>query len=192
MKPWIKGLVIALVHIGLVGSLGAKLLYDRSMCPRVWVLAVPYDPNLPIRGRYVSLQVVVEPRGIEEAEPGVAWRSPRSVMLRVEGERLVAEADPHEFGFDPTDLHVQFISRGGEKLAVLDQSVAFFIPEHIPDPSRRPPDEELWVEVTVPKKGPPRPIRLGIKQGQSPIEPLPLSRDNTETGENHEDMVLKG
>lgn len=192
MKPWIKGLVIAVVHIGLVASLGAKLLYDRAIYPRVWVRAAPYDPDLPIRGRYVSLQLVVEPRGIEDAKPGVAWQSPQSVTLRVEAERLVAEADPHESGFVPTGLHVQFISRGGEKLAVLDRSVAFFIPEHIPDPSRRPPDEELWVEVTVPKKGPPRPIRLGIKKGQNPIEPLPLSRDNTETGENHEVVVLTG
>jgi hypothetical protein len=52
--------------------------------------------------------------------------------------------------------------------------VAFFIPEHIPDPSRRTQGEELWVEVTIPKTGPPRPIRLGVKKGDGPIVPLEL------------------
>jgi hypothetical protein len=66
------------------------------------------------------------------------------------------------------------LARGDEKLTVLDKPVAFFIPENIPDPSRRQPGEELWVEVTIPRKGPPRPIRLGVKQGDSPIVPLDL------------------
>jgi hypothetical protein len=69
---------------------------------------------------------------------------------------------------------VRVIDRRGEKLAVLDHPVAFFITEHIPDPSFRPQDEQLWVEVTVPKKGPPRPIRLGVRKGNGPITPLEL------------------
>lgn len=176
MKPLVKGLVIAAVHVGLVASLGAKLLYDRATLPRVWVLAAPYDPNLPIRGRYVSLQLVVEPRGIQETKPGPGWQPPASVILGVEGGRLVAEANPQERGYVPSDLHVQpiQIQRRGEKLAVLDKPVAFFIPEHVPDPSRRPPGEELWVEATIPKKGAPRPIRLGVKKGDGPIVPLGL------------------
>lgn len=172
MKPLAKGLVIAAVHVGLVASLGAKLLYDRSTLPRVWVRSTPYDPNLPIRGRYVSLQLVVEPRGIQETKPGQGLQQPQSIILRVDGERLVAEANPQERGYVPSDLHVQFIQRRDEKLAVLDKSVAFFIPENVPDPSRRPPSEELWVEATVPKKGPPRPIRLGVKNVDGPIVPL--------------------
>lgn len=42
--------------------------------------------------------------------------------------------------------------------------LAFYIPEHIPDPSRRQPGEELWVEVSIPGKGPLRPVRLGVKK----------------------------
>jgi hypothetical protein len=34
----------------------------------------------------------------------------------------------------------------------------------VPDPSIRAPGEELWVEVTLPRRGPPRPIRLGVKK----------------------------
>lgn len=174
MKSWVKGIVIAAVHVGLVLSLGAKLLYDRATRPRVWVLAAPYDPTLPIRGRYVSLQLVVEPRGIKETKPGPGWQPPQSVTLRVEADRLVAEANPLEPGYAPSDLHVRFIQRQDQKLAVLDAPVAFFITEHIPDPSRRPPGEELWVEVTIPTKGPPRPIRLGVKKADAPIVPLEL------------------
>ncbi|HET8564655.1 MAG TPA: hypothetical protein VFM35_12345 [Candidatus Binatia bacterium] len=168
MKAWMKGLVIAVVHVGLVASLGAKLVYDRATRPRVWALAAPHDPDLPIRGRYVSVQVVVEPRGIRETKAGPVWQPAQSVTLRVEGDRLVAEANPQE----TSDLHVRFIQQRGEKLAVLAKPVAFFIPEHIPDPSIRPRGEELWVEVTIPKKGPPRPIRLGVKKSDAPIVPL--------------------
>ena len=175
MNPLIKGLVIAALHVGIVGSLGAKLLYDRSTQPRVWALTAPYDPNLPIRGRYASLQLVVEPRGIAEPTPGRVPQPPsKSVILRADAERLVAEAKPQAFGYDPSDLRVQFIQRRGETLAVLERRVAFFIPEHISDPSIRPADEELWVEVTIPKKGPPRPIRLGVKKGDGPIVPLEI------------------
>ena len=174
MKPFINGLVIAVVHVGLVASLGAKLLYDRATRSRVWALAAPYDPSLPIRGRYVRLGLVVEPRGIQETKPGLQRPLPQSVDLRVENGRLIAEAYPQEGAYSPADLHVRFIERRGEKLAMLDQPIAFFIPEHIPDPSRRPPGEELWVEVTIPKKGPPRPIRLGVKKGDGPIAPMEI------------------
>jgi hypothetical protein len=174
MKPWIKGLVIAVVQVGLVTSLGAKLLYDRATRPRVWALAAPYDPSLPIRGRYVSLQLVVALHGIQEMKPSPGQQPSQSVTLRVEAGRLVAEANPPESDFNPSDLHVRFIRHQDQELAVLDKPVAFFIAEHVPDPSRRPPGEELWAEVTVPKEGPPRPIRLGVKKGDGPIVPLDL------------------
>jgi hypothetical protein len=174
MTLLVKGLVIAAVHVGLVASLGAKLLYDRATLPRVWALTTPYDPNLPIRGRYVSLQLVVEPRGVSETKPGSASRPPQSINLRVDGDRLVAESNAQQHDYDPSDLHLRFIDRRGEKFAVLAEPLAFFIPEHIPDPSRRQEGEELWAEVTIPKKGLPRPIRLGVKKGNVPIVPLEL------------------
>jgi hypothetical protein len=174
MTLLVKGLVIAAVHVGLVASLGAKLLYDRATLPRVWALTTPYDPNLPIRGRYVSLQLVAEPRGVRETEPGLVSQQPQPIHLRVEGDRLVAKATARPEDYDPSDLHLRFIDRRGEKLAVLAEPVAFFIPEHVPDPSRRQEDEELWAEVTIPKQGPPRPIRLGVKKGDSPVVPLDL------------------
>jgi hypothetical protein len=44
------------------------------------------------------------------------------------------------------------------------EQLAFFIPEHVPDPSIRPVGEELWAEVTLPARGAPRPIRLAVKK----------------------------
>jgi hypothetical protein len=57
------------------------------------------------------------------------------------------------------------MERDGEGVVLLDQPLAYFIPEHVPDPSRRAEGEELWVEVTLPRRGAPRPIRLGVKKG---------------------------
>lgn len=177
MKPLYKGFIIALVHVCIVSSLGAKLLYDRTVRPRVWVLTAPYDPELPIRGRYVRLQLVVEPRDLKEAvAAGPAWVTPQAVVLRVENNRLVAlpTDGPNKIG-SPERLRVRFIQRQEQKLAVLEQRVAFFIPEHVPDPSRRQPGEELWVEVTIPHNGPPRPIQLGVKKEDGQIIPLVLN-----------------
>ena len=174
MRPLFKGIIIALIHLCIVSSLGAKLLYDRTVRPRVWALAAPFDPNLPIRGRYVSLQLVVEPRGIQKTAPGPGWVPPQSAVLTVENSRLVAVAAPKKAEYDPEGTHVRFVHRQDRDLTVLEQPVAFFIPEHVPDPSRRQAGEELWVEVTIPRKGPPRPIRLGVKKEDGPIVPLDL------------------
>ena len=173
MTPLVKGLAIAAAQVALVASLGAKLLYDRAFLPRVWARAAPFDPSLPIRGRYASLQLIVEARGIREQKSNQSWRAPEAVTLRRENDRLIAEAVPSG-GYNSGDLHVRFVDRRGEKLTVLDQPVAFFIPEHIADPSIRGKGEQLWVEVTIPRKGPPRPIQLGVKKGDGPIVPLEL------------------
>lgn len=113
-----KGLLLALLHLAIVLGVAGKYYSDRTRLPRVWVRAMPFDPNLPIRGRYVRLQLVGS----------------------------VSVSGP----------------------------VAYFIPEHVPDPSRRPPGEELWVEVSIPAKGPPRPIRLGVKK-DGVLTPLELN-----------------
>ncbi len=175
MNPFFKGVIVTVIHVCLVGTLGGKLLYDRATLPRVWVKAAPFDPNLPIRGRYVSLQVFVEPHGIDQAQTGSQWRGSRSVVLRVENEHLLAEAKPEKtVSYRSSDLHLRSVQLGEKNSAVLNKPVAFFIPEHVPDPSRRLPGEQLWVEVTVPKKGPPRPIRLGVKKENGPVVPLDL------------------
>ena len=55
------------------------------------------------------------------------------------------------------------------------QEVVYFVPGHLTrleDLTVRGESPEIWAEVTIPRKGPPRPIRLGMKQsGRSePVE----------------------
>jgi hypothetical protein len=123
-----KGIILAALQCALVLSLTGKLFYDRATCPRIWVKTAPYDPNLPIRGRYLAL-----------------------MLAPVAGARY----------FDRT----------------ANRHVDFFVPEHqtqVDSLRFRPNAPELWAEVTIPRKGPPRPIRLGIKtNGQ--IQPVPVN-----------------
>lgn len=152
-----KGLILAAIHLALVGSLGAKLLIDRATRPRVWARTAPVDPNLPIRGRYVRLRV----EGRASGAPSESWES-EPVTLRADNGVLVFDRVDESAG---SGLRARTTgTRDGERVAQLNQALAFFIPEHVPDPSRRAPGEELWVEVTLPKAGPPRPIRLGVKK----------------------------
>ena len=174
MTPRIKGLIVAAVQTFLVASLGAKLLYDRATRPRVWARAAPYDPDLPIRGRYVSLQLIVEARDIGGSAKSAKPQAPQAVRLAIDNDRLVAQPAGQGAGYDADLPHLRFIYRRNEQLAVLDQPVAFFIPEHLPDPAIRPDGEQLWVEVTIPRTGPPRPIQLGVKKGDGLIMPLDI------------------
>ena len=57
------------------------------------------------------------------------------------------------------------------------QMVLFFVPEHIlPFETMRGRigSPELWAEVTIPHKGPPRPIRLAIKKAGQ-LEPIQIN-----------------
>ena len=157
-----KGLVVAAIHLAMVASVGAKLLVDRQTRPRVWARTAPFDPDLPLRGRYVQLRVEGHATGLDAA--GAA--SP--VMLAARGQSLAFELAPEFEGLSATPTR-----RNGEQLATLDQPLAFFIPEHVPDPSIRAAGEELWVEVTLPKRGGPRPIRLAVKK-DGVLTPLDL------------------
>jgi hypothetical protein len=148
-----KGLIIAAIHLAIVSSLGAKLLIDRAVRPRVWARTAPIDPDDPLRGRYVRLRVEGAANELGAAE------SPQPVALAAR-DGLLAFVP----AADGTRLTARVTTRNGERIAALDQPLAFFIPEHVPDPSVRAAGEELWVEVTLPRQGPPRPIRLAVKK----------------------------
>jgi hypothetical protein len=164
VTPRRAGITLAVLHVLLVGSLGLKLLADRARLPRAWARTLPYDPNLPIRGRYVRLRLEVPlASGTAAARVGEY----RRVTLRTEGDRLQGVLD------DEGPIRVRLDSAASGLVAGLNDPVAYFIPEHIPDPSIRPAGEELWVEVTVPRRGPPRPIRLAIRRDGT-LTPLDL------------------
>jgi hypothetical protein len=159
------GVALALAHAAIVAGLGLKLLVDRARLPHGWARTQPFDPSTPLRGRYVRLGIEV-PLTSADTNPGETVD--REVRLAVRNDRLVA---------DPTDssgkIRIQFRRQDDRWTARLTEPIAFFIPENVPDPSRRPAGEELWAEVTVPRVGPPRPIRLGVLRGGQVIL-LPL------------------
>jgi hypothetical protein len=151
-----RGVWVAVLHVLIVASLGGKLLVDRATRPRVWARTAPVDPNLPIRGRYVRLRIEAIPDGgLTVADSFTS----RDADLAEQGGRLVARP-----ASGPNPLPVVAMTRGDERVLALDEPVAYFIPERIADPSVRPAGEELWVEVTLPRRGAPRPIRLGVKK----------------------------
>lgn len=197
MKGLRKGALIAVIHVLIVCSLGVKLLYDRHTRPRVWAQTVPYDPDLPIRGRYLSLQLIVGHQGFkapERRDELGRWRggSQRARLEVHEGKLLAVKDDEGEFtvwftpaaGVTPreipsrecykepvekraacTDQEAREQRIDFPVVAVLSEPVAYYIPEHATDPTpRAPSSNELWAEVTIPRKGPPRPIQLALKE----------------------------
>jgi hypothetical protein len=167
MSTLMKGLVVAAVQVLLLGSVGLKFLYDRANYPRVWVETAPYDPDLPIRGRYVRIAVLVDAKRSDSSAPPVG---PATFLGRLElrDGRLVAVED------DDSQHWVSSRRCGEAQCWQLTEPLAYFIPEHVPDPSIRPAGETLWVEVTMPPRGAPRPIRLGVRKDGA-LTPLDLS-----------------
>jgi hypothetical protein len=167
MTPFWRGILLAIVQVAMVLSLGAKLLADRARYPRVWAESMAYDPEAIIRGRYLSLRLKVKVvDGADENSPGNfgGGRSQgymHEVRLGVENQELVAHASSENTGLYVLNLPAR---NQMEPPTVLQEPVEFFMSEHANDPSRHAAGEELWVEVTVPPKGPPRPIRLGMKK----------------------------
>jgi hypothetical protein len=171
MKPY-RGIAVAVLQCSIVLNLAGKYAIDRERLPRAWARALPVDPNMPIRGRYVSMRLEVElaetrpEGGIPTGSNGVnSW--PPWVQLSSQDGRLVATPVMPPAG---SGVMLSGATGGGRALA---EPVTFFIPEHVPDPSRREKGEELWVEVSVPRKGPPRPVRLGVKK-DGVLTPLEL------------------
>lgn len=166
MTPLARGLVIAVVHVLLVTAVAGVLLYERHALPSAWVLTTGVDPVLPIRGRYVSLNLMVEPRGDVPPQSVPDHGAIVETALTVEDGRLVATVLP------PAEAEAMIGWRGPAirradsptgPVWVLVQPIAFFLPEDAPDPTRLKPGQELWAEVTVPREGPPRPIRLEVR-----------------------------
>jgi hypothetical protein len=173
MKGSSRALVLGAIQIAIVLSLGGKLLYDRATRPRVWALCQVYDPDLPIRGRYLSERLQVPAEGFTlryDANHNVDWWINRHwAYLEVRGNGLVAEAagDSKEPG-----AWVSIQKRGNSVVAYVEEPVLFFIPDTASPPTLRR-GEELWAEVTIPVKGPPRPIQLAIKK-DGVLSPLKL------------------
>jgi len=169
------------IQLAMVLSIAGKYLYERQTCPRVWARAVAFDPEMPMRGRYLSTQLEVDgcgstlpsashaqfPRDINgAAKPGpyVVRGAPEyfNAKLKVENNRLVAVRLEGE---QAQNEGLQVWANTGtpcDKMHLQD-ATDFFLAEHAPDPMALKHGQELWIEVTLPPKGPPRPIQLAVK-----------------------------
>ena len=194
MKPLSKAITVALVQVLIVSSLGAKLLYDRRTRPSAWFLAQRYDPDLPIRGRYLSLQLKLD----DTRSPDELQQKFGRELREMEEQRAKFHYAFRDFGrecgsidvregkpvpvFDNSSVwdcdNLAFVRNGiqaGNEELRLAQPVLFFIADTAKDPTHLAPGDELWVLATVPRHGPPRPVQLGLKKkGTTEIVPLNL------------------
>jgi hypothetical protein len=182
----LSGASVALlvIQLALVSSIAAKYLYQRLACPRVWTRATTYDPEMLMRGRYLSLKLTVDgcqstlpsareaamPRNLDGVPVGSMYsiHSPQIVQfpaqLKVENNKLEAIRIP-DSDSRPSGVMVEGMPGASCQDLRLAGPVDFYIAEHAADPSRLQPGQELWIEVTVPPQGPPRPLQLALKQG---------------------------
>ncbi len=147
-----RSLALLVIQVLLVLSLFVKLGWDGATLPRVWARTVPIDPDDPLRGRYVRLW-------LDAADRRSVHDDTVRVEFAVEESTLVVREARGWPGYYMNPNPPQSV-RG----VVVAQSVAFFIPEHVADPSRLEAGQELWVEVTVPRRGLPRPLRLQVRE----------------------------
>jgi len=158
-----RGLLLGAVQGLLLLSLAGTLVLQRWQRPRAWGVVTPLDPQLPIRGRYLELQLAVP-------APDLAAQGTIPIRLVALGGRLLARAAQQPGDSDVLLARVEPGPRGME--AVLLEPLAFFLPQAAADPSQGPDQAPLWVEVTLPQRGSPRPIRLG-RQRNGAMVPLP-------------------
>jgi hypothetical protein len=183
MKISKTSIILLVIQLALVSSIAGKYFYQRSTCPRAWTRAAAYDPNMVMRGRYLSLRLTVDgcqstlpsalratfprnadgttkPTGftVNDVEVPITFRA----NLKAEKMKLLAiripEADLRSKGVDVTAL-----SGSACNDLYIDEPVDFYIAEHAADPTALKQGQELWIEVTVPPKGPPRPLQLALK-----------------------------
>jgi hypothetical protein len=183
MKLAKTSIALLAIQLALVSSIAAKYLYQRSTCPRVWTRTVAYDPQLVMRGRYLSVQLIVDgcqstlPSALHAIFPRNADGTTRPngfvvtrespvrfrANLKVEGNKLVAIRIP-EADLRSTGVNVSALPGSACDALRIDEPVDFYIAEHAASPTPVKQGQELWIEVTVPPKGPPRPIQLALKQ----------------------------
>jgi hypothetical protein len=184
-KAMVSGASVALlvIQLALVSSIAAKYLYQRWRCPRVWTRTVAYDPELVMRGRYLSVQLVVDgcqstlpsakearmPRDVNGVQTGKEFsiNAPGQVEfaaeLKVEGNTLKAIRLP-EWKDASAGQRVMAMPGSSCENLRLQEPDDFYISEHAVSPTPVKMGQELWIEVTVPPKGPPRPLQLALKE----------------------------
>jgi hypothetical protein len=174
-------LALLVFQLAIVSTVAVKYLYQRWTCPRVWTRAAAIDPSLPMRGRYLALDLTVDgcqstlpsakdanfPRDVNGAiTPGSYVLRPNAVdfraNLKVVNNTLVAVRNE---GTEDSTAGEELVGTAGSPCnqMQLASSTDFFVSDTAQSPLPLKLGQELWIEVTVPPKGPPRPIQLALK-----------------------------
>ena len=184
MRRRMAALLLPGIQLALVLSIAGKYWYERKTCPRVWVRATQMDPEQPLRGRYLALQLLVDacglPRDAAHFHPGFrnfrgeaglgSWMWTAS--LAASGGHLTPSLDEHS-GKAGKSFQVSVEAEKPCEQAAVRSDEEYFVPEHAKGPFPLQPGQELWVEVTLPPSGPPRPIQLGLAD-RSGLKPLTM------------------
>jgi hypothetical protein len=184
-------LLVLALQLVIVSSIAGKYLYQRWTCPRVWTRTTSYDPSLPLRGRYLSVQLMVD--GCVSTLPSAAQAAIPRDENGVQAGQIYTVHGPDAVNFaarlEVKDRKLEAIrildaqeTSGGQQVMagpgtpcdrmMLATPVDFFIAEHAASPAAVQRGQELWMEVTVPPKGPPRPIQLALKDSDGAWKPL--------------------
>jgi len=166
------GLILLTVQLLIVLSVAGKYLYERRFYPRVWTPAMQVDPNLPLRGRYLALQLMIDacslPKDAQYYRPGgrpeiasltSGWSWPID-PVPVNGRLGARLADPGSENGKTQEIFLQ--EHAPCTQAPFSRGELYFIPDTANPPFPLRPGQQLWVEVTLPPSGPPRPIQLAI------------------------------
>ena len=86
-----------------------------------------------------------------------------AARLKVKGNKLVAIRIPESESQSGGQMVGASPGSSCDDLR-LETPVNFYIAEHAANPTPIRAGQELWVEVTVPPKGPPRPTQLALKE----------------------------
>lgn len=174
-------LALLVAQLAIVSTVAAKYLYQRWSCPRVWTRAAAIDPYLPMRGRYMALQLTVD--GCQSTLPSAKDAAfphkydgtvrPGPYMLRQDTNYFRANLKVEDNRLVAVRIESQENSNQGQEVegsagAACDQmrlaeGTDYFISDTAQSPLPLKVGQELWIEVTVPPKGPPRPIQLALK-----------------------------
>jgi len=173
MRRNLAAAALLAVQLVLVLSIAGKYLYERKTCPRVWVRTAQFDPNEPLRGRYLALQLAVDACGLPHDKahftqgyqdatgkigPGYyRW----DISTSTHDGHLVPKLEDNPRTHEVIQAINQRENQGCQRVP-LSEATEFFIPDTAKPPFPLQKGQELWVEVTVPQTGPPRPIQLAL------------------------------
>jgi hypothetical protein len=177
-----RAIVLMVIQIAVVLSVAGKYLYERKTCPRVWVKAAQYDPNTPLRGRYLALRLQVDACALPKDKKysqfaigpasvsSASWQWSVRPVVR-DGKLVAVLAGERDRPEDTQELTVWGYRSCDQ--ALLSKGVDYFIADTARTRFPLSKEQELWVEVTVPPMGPPRPIQLATSQNGT-FTPLKL------------------